>query len=88
MELPMDFDKMKPTLSLKESECPQIKDWKVASKHTLTIEVEVISLGKDRWQEGKPLTATVEIRKVTTDKPIKDMTHEEYTTKLVTIPRR
>lgn len=57
-----DYFRSLPSFSLTASELPAVKDWKVGSKYTLTIEVEMTSASKNEYQ--KELTAGFQITKI------------------------
>ena len=44
--------RMPPTLSLNEDDLPDIKDWKVGGKYTITLKVEQVSSSKDSSLDG------------------------------------
>lgn len=56
----------KPTFSLTEKELPEIKEWKVGGKYTITLDVEQVSATKgDGWDEddSKQLSGRFKILK-------------------------
>lgn len=53
-----------PSFHLKESQLPAMKNWQVGKKYSLVIDVEMVSMGKDEYMEGKPMGAQFRIKSV------------------------
>lgn len=70
----------RPTISLRQSELPEMKDWKVKGKYKLEIEVEMTSIGSDEWEKTKPIRGSFSVTSVKdiTDKSAKDMSKGEF----------
>jgi len=74
-------ERMPPSISLTEDDLPDIKDWKVGGKYTITLQVEQVSSSKDATLgPSKKLEARFHVLKATTSgKPMEeeDDTEEE-----------
>jgi len=55
---------MRPHLNLSAKDFPALKNWKVGGKYKLELDVEQISMQKDEWMEGEPLSASFRINKI------------------------
>lgn len=53
-----------PEFSLDQTNLPAIKSWKVGSKYTLTMDVEMRSIGKDSMDKENELRARFKVLKV------------------------
>ena len=58
-----------PSFSLTEKDLPAIKNWQVGKKYKLEIEVEQVSLSKDEYMMGEPISARFKIHKVKDNSP-------------------
>lgn len=57
---------MKPHLDLSEKDLPAIKDWKVGTKYTIVLEVEMTSIRKSEFEKNNPISACFSINSVKT----------------------
>ena len=50
---PVEVERMPTTFTLRESDLPELKDWKVGGKYTITMEVEQVSASKPESGKGE-----------------------------------
>jgi hypothetical protein len=50
---PVEMERMPTTFSLRESDLPELKDWKIGGKYTITMEVEQVSASKPESGKGE-----------------------------------
>ena len=68
----VDMPSMLPSFSMSATDLPAIKDWSVGKKYHLEMEVEMVSISKDEYVKGNPVSARFKIHKVKDDKkPVK-----------------
>jgi len=58
---PAEMPPMKPTIRLTSKDLPSLKSKTIDEVFNVYARVKVTSLGRDRWVEGKPLEAVLEI---------------------------
>ena len=49
----VEIERMPSTFSLRESDLPELKDWKIGGKYTITMEVEQVSASKPESGKGE-----------------------------------
>lgn len=53
-----------PSFSIADRDLPRIKEAKVGDKIRLEIETEVVTIEKDEYADGQPITASLRIHKI------------------------
>lgn len=56
--------RMLPSFSLSEKDLPEVKEWHVGKRYKLEIEVEQMSINKDEYMIGAPISARFKIHKI------------------------
>lgn len=59
-------DSYKPTITFDVKQVPELKNWKVHSKHTLTVSLELVALSDEDYDER--LNGRFKVLKVTAEK--------------------